>query len=158
MPKQQRKKDTVTVTMSWFSSDPVFAVALEAIQKELEHATTLSAIALAALVDLVILNHGEPFHGHTSVGPHTTISFEARRLSRAIFAADVITGFLSTKFDMGRQTGGVQVRFAGKRLGELLDSLEVPLMNAQADLRGTRRFLPSERIKKLRDAAADLYI
>jgi hypothetical protein len=154
---------SVKVTLSWFSSAPIFMDVLTAVKREMFEGKILTANAIKALQELLPLNDGEPFNGNTQYGPHTRIWFEAPSLSRAVFVAEVLEGFLWHEFSekdffFGTNgTGGLHVLFAGKSLPDLLESLETALGEAQQDLKGTRRFLPSKRIQRLRLAYEELY-
>jgi len=159
MPKQEKsQKSTITVTMSWFSSPPVFKTALSSVTREITDGRVLTGEAHEQLRKLLPLNGEQPFGGETHFGPHTTIRFEAESLSHAVSAVNALQAFFQHEFpDLGRGTGGMQVRYAGKPLAELLESLETALKDAQPDLKGTRRFLPSKHIGNLRTNFAALY-
>lgn len=145
-------KKTVTVTMSWYSSNPVFREALVAVEEELENPQILTEQGAEKLKALLVLNNGKPFTGETQYGPHTTICFEAPSLGQAVLLARGIETLLAKKFPggMGDGTGEVYIRFAGKPLTELLDELHATIGNAYNDLKLTRRLLPSKNIQKLR--------
>jgi len=153
------KKSTVTVQISWFSSGPIFRDALAAVKDEIRERRVLTKEAHAELTELQVLNGGEPFAGETQWGPHTRLNFEAKSLVSAVSAAETIREFLVHRFPegMGRGTGGVHIRFAGRTLMQILASLETALVDADPDLRGTRRFLPSMRIKTLRKNLEAIY-
>ena len=159
MPKN--KKSTVTVTCSWFSSDPVFKEVFEAIKLELFDPKILTPDAISILEDLYSFNGGEPFRGHTDFGPHTTISFEALSLAKGVLAARVLEDFLRHEFpkkgSFGHFMGGIQVYYAGMSLIKAIEMLETALAEAQQDLKGTRRFLPSKQIQRLRLVFEELH-
>ncbi len=161
---KKNQKSTVTVILSWFSSDPVFADVLAAIEREMRKQEFLSKKAIASLDELRPLNDGQPFTGYTQFGPHTWINIETPSLARAVFVARVLEDFLwhefseKSPFFFGKHgTGGLGVSYAGKSLVQIIDSLETTLSDAQQDLKGTRRFLPSKRIQRLRLVHQELY-
>jgi hypothetical protein len=159
----ESKKATVTVGMGWFSSNPIFEEVLEAVNRELREKKFLSPEAVEALEALRPLNGGQPFTGHTHYGPHTWITIETPSLAKAVVVARILEDFLwhefsgVTFFFGTHKTGGLHVSYAGKSLAKLIGSLETALSDAQQDLKGTRRFLPSKRIQALRLRFQELY-
>lgn len=158
------EKTTVTVGLSWFSSDPVFPEVLEAMEQELRRGKFLAKEAIESLQELRPLNGGQPFTGQTHYGPHTYINIETPSLGKAVFIARVMEDFLwhefseKSPFFFGKyDTGGLCISFAHKSLPALLDSLEIALREAQQDVKGTRRFFPSKKLQSLRTTLRQIY-
>lgn len=153
-------KSTVTVTCSWYSSNPVFEDVLSAVKREMLEKKIVSGYATWELEELLPLNGGEPFNGRTEYGPHTRIQFEVSSLAKAIQVVRVLEYIFRHKFpnkDGKTFFEGISFQYAGKPLYELVESLEKALGEAQQDLKWTRRFIPSKRIQRLRLAYEGLY-
>lgn len=155
------EKSTVTVRMSWFSSNPIFKDVHASVKREISAGKFLSLWAVNVLRELLQWNGGEPFDGLTRYGPHTRICFEAPSLAVAVDTADILEYFLRHEFPGSKSDPvflGFSRTFAGKTLVAVVGDLEKAVADAQKDLKGTRRFFPSKKLQALRLAYESLHV
>ena len=155
-------KNTVTVTASWYSSDPTLDQAQDAVRQEMKELKFLTVHQLRVLEELLPLNGGAPFRGRTEWGPHTHLRFEAGCLSEAVESARVLEEVLRILFPDGegvyqKHFLGLNFHFAGRRLPELILMLETAITEAQQDIKITRRLLPSKKLYRLRQILDEIH-
>ncbi len=154
-------KTTVTVQFGWVSSNPTFSEFLVAVYRDMGEQKFFSQGFVKRLQELLPMNDGKPFNGHTLYeGSHTNITIEAPSLSKAIDIVRTLEGFLKYEFSkVPSFCGGFHwVTYAGTTLECLVEMVETALQDAQQDIKGTRWFLPSKRIQRLRIVYEKLFV